>query len=237
MVDQSDEARSVADHARLLIAPAVVIAGLVVGFVSSLLFAAFAAWPYFPSIPGWEQYPEPIETTWEKLTVNGLLAFVVLVGVGAAVVLAGRLISRPSVVAVARVMIYSVGAWVIVYGWRLTGRDVIGTEFTGGNAWIWAVVVLGLVLFWVGALAGGVDLGVRSVLGELAGRSLRPNRVSQFTARALMVAGVMVWMWTGPWRTADRVQLSVITTVLCLGTLVGGRSRLRRRRELPSPSD
>ena len=134
-------------------------------------------------------------------------------------------------------MIYSVGAWVIVYGWRLTGRDVIGTEFTGGNAGIWAVVGLGLVLFWVGALAGGVDLGVPSVMSELAGRSLRPPRISQSTARALMVSGVMVWMWTGPWRTVDRLQLSVITTGLCLGALVGGRSRLRRRPARPSPSD
>ncbi|MEX1004967.1 MAG: hypothetical protein WD990_13115 [Acidimicrobiia bacterium] len=238
MMDPSSEReRSAADHARLLLPPAAVIVGLVVGFVSSLLFGAFATWPYFPAIPGWEQYPEPIELTWEKLTVNGLLAFVVLVGVGAAVVLVGRLISRPSVVAAARVMISSVGAWVIVYGWRLTGRDVIGTEFNGGNGWIWTVVVLGLVLFWSGALAGGVDLGIRSVIGELAGRSLRPPRLAPLTARSLMVAGVLVWMWAGPWRTADRVQLSVIATVLCAGAFVGGRSTLRRRPERPNPSD
>ncbi len=238
MVSQSStDGQSAADHARRLVPPAVVIVGLVVGFVSSLLFGAFATWPYFPGIPGWEQYPEPIETTWEKLTLNGLLAVVVLLGVGAAVVLVGRLISRPSVVAGVRVMIYSVGAWVIVYGWRLTGRDVIGTELAGGNAWIWSVFVVGLVFFWIGALAGGVDLGARTVIGELAGRSLRPPRLPLTTARGLMVAGVLVWMWAGPWRTADRVQLSVIATVLCVGAFVGGGSALRRRPERPNPSD
>jgi hypothetical protein len=233
----SDEGRSAADLARLLIPPAVVVFGLVVGFFSSLLFGAFATWPNFPAAPSWEQYPEPIETTWEKLSINGLLALVVLVGVAAAVVLVGRLISRPSIVSGARVMIYSVGAWVIAYGWRLAGRDVIGTESTGDNVWIWTVVVLGLVLFWYGALGGGVDLGLRSMVGELAGRALRPPRLAVSTARAFMVAGVLVWMWAGPWRTADRVQLSVIATVLCLGAFVGGRSTLRRRPERPIPSD
>lgn len=83
-------------------------------------------------------------------------------------------------------VIYSVGAWVVVYGWRLTGGDVIGTEFTGGNAWILAVFVIGLVLFLGGALAGGVDLGVRLVIGELAGRSLWPVRLAIVPARAFM---------------------------------------------------
>jgi hypothetical protein len=45
--------------------------------------------------------------TWEKLSINGLLALVVLLGAGAAVVLVGRLILRPSVVAGARVIVGS----------------------------------------------------------------------------------------------------------------------------------
>ena len=67
MEQSSEVTRSAADHARLLIPPAVVIAGLVVGFVSSLLFGAFDNLAVLPGHPRVGGYPEPIELTWEKL--------------------------------------------------------------------------------------------------------------------------------------------------------------------------
>lgn len=137
------------------------LAGVAIGFFSSMVFGAFASYPYFPSVPGWAQYPEPVSLTQEKILFNGVLALAVIVGVGITLVLAQRSALGAALKALLRISTVSLAAWVVVYSWRLTGRDAIGTEAGVLNTWLSVVFVAGLVLLWVGLLAGAVDLGIR----------------------------------------------------------------------------
>jgi hypothetical protein len=187
----------------------------VIGFLSSMLFGAFAIDPYFPSVPGWAEYPEPAAVIQGTLLFNGGLLLVVLAVVAVVLALVRRFVVPEWLRASLKVLTVSIATWVVVFAWRLAGKDAIGTEFSGSNRWLLVAFVSGLVMLWLGILIGGVELGIRPEVLRLRGRpvtQLSPRRL--LLSRVLAVGGLMVWMWLAPWRTVDRLELSVFVTAL-----------------------
>jgi hypothetical protein len=202
-----------------------VLGAAVVGALSTWLFGSFAADPYFPTIPGWARYPEPWPTTWRTLVGNLVLAGVL----GALVVIlvrqSGNLRLPSPVRAALRVLVFSGAAYVLVAGWQLTARDAIGTEqfAVGPVTWPSVIALVGAALVCTGVSVGAVDVGVRTELRTLLGHQANPPPAAQVrVGRWIVAAGVMAWMWVTPWRTMDRLELSVLATVAVAVWLVRG---------------
>lgn len=202
-----------------------VLGAAVVGALSTWLFGFFASEPYFPAIPGWERYPEPWPMTWRKLVGNLVLTGVLGVLVVVLVRQSGNLRLPSPVRAALRVLVFSGAAYVLVAGWQLTARDAIGTEqvLVGPMTWSWATALVGTALVCAGVSIGAVDVGVRAELRTLLGREDTPLPASQVrVGRWIVAAGVMAWMWVTPWRTMDRLELSILATVAVAAWLVRG---------------
>jgi hypothetical protein len=193
-----------------------VLGAAMVGAVSTWLFGYFASAPNFPGVPAWMQHPEPWSMTWRKLVGNLVLAGVV----GGLVAVLTRqstgLRGPTSVRAALRVLIFSGAAFVLVAGWQPTARDAIGTEPfpVGPVAWSFVTGLVGTCLVFAGVSIGAVDVGVRTELRTLLRRPDPPLSAREIKlGRWIAAAGVMAWMWATPWRTTDRLELSVLSTI------------------------
>lgn len=193
-----------------------VLGAAVVGALMACVFGLFASEPYFPTIPGWVQYPEPWPMTVRKLTGNLALALVVG-GLVAVLVRQSRQLRAPEQVrAAVRLLVWSGAAFIVLSGWQLTGRDAIGSEpmAVGPVTWPLVTCLVGTCLVYAGVAVGAADIGLRAELRSLLGRpaTVLPRR-QVLVGRWLVAAGVMAWMWVTPWRTTDRLQLSILATI------------------------
>lgn len=207
---------------------AFVLGASVVGALSTWLFGLFASEPYFPAIPGWERYPEPWPMTWRKLAGNLVLATVVAALVVVLTRQSASLRVPAPVRAALRLLVFSGAAFVLVAGWQLTARDAIGTEqfYVGPVTWPWVTALVGTALVCVGVSIGAVDVGIRAELRALLARPDTPLSARQvLLGRWIVATGVMAWMWVTPWRTMDRLELSILATGVVAAWLVRGSAQ------------
>lgn len=190
---ESGRMRTVSTFIRRVGEPIVVLVAAAIGLLSSILFGAFATYPYFPSIPGWSEYPEPLALTREKLVENGVIAVVLVAGIAIVLLIVRRFGAGSWVKAPIQLLTFSSASWVVVYAWRLAGRDAIGTEAGVSTLWLAVVLISGLVAVWVGLAVGAVELGIRPAASRLRGQAVAVVPRSHFLSGESWSS----WGWSG----------------------------------------